>query len=202
MIMEKELRGREQMELEFGIEDLLNGKRIESDRLEFKAGWNPDDIYTSICAFANDFENQGGGYIVIGVEEENGIAKRPVRGVDEEELDAIQKSMLGFNQKIIPAYFPKTIIDKVDNRYVLVLWVPTGLQRPYKVPEHVTAKKQKSYKYFIRYNTSSICATPEQEQELIQMAGRIPFDEQPNPIANFEDISLVVTGGTFKNYRQ
>ena len=202
MIMEKELRGREQMELEFGIEDLLNGKRIESDRLEFKAGWNPDDIYPSICAFANDFENQGGGYIVIGVEEENGIAKRPVRGVDEEELDAIQKSMLGFNQKIIPAYFPKTIIDKVDNRYVLVLWVPTGLQRPYKVPEHVTAKKQKSYKYFIRYNTSSICATPEQEQELIQMAGRIPFDEQPNPIANFEDISLVVTGGTFKNYRQ
>ena len=192
MIMEKELRGREQMELEFGIEDLLNGKRIESDRLEFKAGWNPDDIYPSICAFANDFENQGGGYIVIGVEEENGIAKRPVRGVDEEELDAIQKSMLGFNQKIIPAYFPKTIIDKVDNRYVLVLWVPTGLQRPYKVPEHVTAKKQKSYKYFIRYNTSSICATPEQEQELIQMAGRIPFDEQPNPIANFEDISLVL----------
>lgn len=180
------------MELEFSIEDLLNGRRIESDRLEFKAGWNPDDIYPSICAFANDFENQGGGYIIIGVEEENGIAKRPVKGVDEEELDAIQKSMLGFNKKIIPAYFPKTIIDRVDDRYVLILWVPAGIQRPYKAPEHITAKKEKSYKYFIRYNTSSISATPEQEQELIQMAGRIPFDEQPNPVAGFEDISLVL----------
>lgn len=190
--MEKDSRRSGPMELEFSIEDLLNGKRIESDRLEFKAGWNPDDIYPSICAFANDFENQGGGYIIIGVEEENGIAKRPVKGVAEKELDAIQKSMLGFNKKIIPAYFPKTIIDRVDDRYVLILWVPAGIQRPYKVPEHVTAKKEKSYKYFIRYNTSSISATSEQEQELIQMAGRIPFDEQPNPVAGFEDISLVL----------
>lgn len=180
------------MELEFSIEDLLNGKRVESDRLEFKAGWNPDDIYPSICAFANDFDNQGGGYIIIGVEEENGIAKRPIKGIEQAELDAIQKSMLGFNKKIIPAYFPKTIIDKVDDRYVIVLWVPTGIQRPYKVPEHVTSKKEKSYKYFIRYNTSSISATPEQEKELIQMAGRIPFDEQPNPVAGFDDISLVL----------
>lgn len=180
------------MELEFGIEDLLNGKRVESDRLEFKAGWNPDDIYPSICAFANDFDNQGGGYIIIGVQEENGIAKRPVKGIEEAELDAIQKDMLGFNKKIIPAYFPKTIIDKVDDRYVIVLWVPTGIQRPYKVPEHVTSKREKSYKYFIRYNTSSISATTEQEKELIQMAGRIPFDEQPNSVASFDDISLVL----------
>ena len=189
--MEKNVRG-EQMELEFGIEDLLNGKRVESDRLEFKAGWNPDDIYPSICAFANDFDNQGGGYIIIGVQEENGIAKRPVKGIEEAELDAIQKDMLGFNKKIIPAYFPKTIIDKVDDRYVIVLWVPTGIQRPYKVPEHVTSKREKSYKYFIRYNTSSISATTEQEKELIQMAGRIPFDEQPNSVASFDDISLVL----------
>lgn len=180
------------MELEFGIEDLLNGKRVESDRLEFKAGWNPDDIYPSICAFANDFDNQGGGYIIIGVQEENGIAKRPVKGIEEAELDAIQKDMLGFNKKIIPEYFPKTIIDKVDDRYVIVLWVPTGIQRPYKVPEHVTSKREKSYKYFIRYNTSSISATTEQEKELIQMAGRIPFDEQLNSVAGFDDISLVL----------
>lgn len=32
------------MELEIGIEDLLNKRKIESDRIEFKAGWNPDDI--------------------------------------------------------------------------------------------------------------------------------------------------------------
>lgn len=40
------------MELELSIEDLLNKRRVESDRIEFKASWNPDDIYHSICAFA------------------------------------------------------------------------------------------------------------------------------------------------------
>ena len=57
------------MELEISVEDLLNKRKIESDRIEFKAGWNPDDIYRSVCAFANDYNNDGGGYIVIGIEE-------------------------------------------------------------------------------------------------------------------------------------
>lgn len=69
------------MELELSIEDLLNKRRVESDRIEFKASWNPDDIYHSICAFANDFDNVGGGYVLIGVEEKNGVAVRPVKRV-------------------------------------------------------------------------------------------------------------------------
>ena len=93
------------MELEISIEDLLNKRRVESDRIEFKAGWNPDDIYHSVCAFANDFDNVGGGYILIGVEEKNGIAVRPVKGVEEQEIDKIQKEILGYNNSIIPAYF-------------------------------------------------------------------------------------------------
>jgi ATP-dependent DNA helicase RecG len=56
------------------IEDLLRKQKIESNRIEFKKGWNPDTIYHSICAFANDFDNIGGGYILVGVEEENGMA--------------------------------------------------------------------------------------------------------------------------------
>lgn len=48
------------LDLEFSIEDLLNARRVESDRIEFKRNWNPDDIYTSVCAFANDYDNQGG----------------------------------------------------------------------------------------------------------------------------------------------
>ena len=48
------------MELEISIEDLLDKRRVESDRIEFKAGWNLDDIYRSVCAFANDFDNVGG----------------------------------------------------------------------------------------------------------------------------------------------
>lgn len=77
------------MILHINIEDLLEKRKIESNRIEFKKGWNPTKIYQSICAFANDFDNIGGGYILVGVEEENGIAKRPVCGVSPKELDKL-----------------------------------------------------------------------------------------------------------------
>ena len=44
------------MALPINIEDLLRKQKIEGSRIEFKAGWNPDSIYHSICAFANDFD--------------------------------------------------------------------------------------------------------------------------------------------------
>lgn len=93
------------MAIPVNIEDLLHKRKIESTRIEFKTGWNPDKIYRTICAFANDFDNIGGGYIIVGVQEEEntGIAKRPVTGIPIEELDKIQRDMVGFNHKIEPS---------------------------------------------------------------------------------------------------
>lgn len=88
------------MALPINIEDLLNKRKVESNRIEFKADWNPDKIYHTICAFATDLENTGGGYILIGVEEENGIAKRPVKGIDNAHIDIILKEMVGYDAKI------------------------------------------------------------------------------------------------------
>ena len=61
------------MALPINIEQLLDATTVESTRIEYKEGWNPDVIYRTICAFANDFDNTGGGYILVGVEEK----KRP-----------------------------------------------------------------------------------------------------------------------------
>ena len=71
------------MALAININDLLNKQRIESNRIEFKKGWNPGSIYHSICAFANDFDDLGGGYIIVGVDtdDKTGMAIRPVEGV-------------------------------------------------------------------------------------------------------------------------
>lgn len=60
------------MRLPINIEELLGGRAVEGDRIEYKTGWNPDAVYRSICAFANDFDETGGGYIVVGVKEING----------------------------------------------------------------------------------------------------------------------------------
>lgn len=45
--------------------------RVEWERLDFKRGWNPEDVVHSACAFANDIHNWGGGYIFVGVDEQD-----------------------------------------------------------------------------------------------------------------------------------
>jgi len=167
------------MTLPVNVESLIDGRVVESDRIEFKKGWNPDAIYRTICAFANDFEDTSGGYIVVGVEEENGRAKRPVCGVDIDDLDDIQKSMIGFNNLIMPYYQPRTAIEDVDGKKVFVIWATAGDRRPYKVPDNITAK-HKEYNYYIRYNSSSIVAKGDYEVEL------------GNTSATIKDVSMLL----------
>ena len=52
--------------LPINLNDLLRQRTVEGERIEYKTGWNPDAIIRTLCAFANDFENLGGGYVVIG----------------------------------------------------------------------------------------------------------------------------------------
>ena len=176
--------------LPINITELLEQNRIESNRIEYKQGWNPTAIYHTICAFANDFENLGGGYIVVGVEEENGMAKRPVLGVPEEQLDKIQQQMVGFNNKFVPYYQPQTTVEEVDGKKVLVIRVARGQNRPYTIPIDVTAK-QSSPAFYVRSGTSSIVAKGEVLDELRDMASRIPFVERGNPQIKLSDISRI-----------
>ena len=47
--------------LPININNLLRQRTIEGERVEYKAGWNPQKVLHTICAFANDFHNLGGG---------------------------------------------------------------------------------------------------------------------------------------------
>lgn len=55
--------------LPINFNSLFHHRTIESERVEYKAGWNPEAVRHSIFAFANKFHNLGGGYVVVGVEE-------------------------------------------------------------------------------------------------------------------------------------
>ena len=171
------------MTLPVNIEALINGEVVENDRIEFKKGWDPDHIYRTICAFANDFEDQSGGYIVVGVEEKNGRAVRPVCGINIDSLDKIQKDMINYNNQIQPYYQPRTSIENVDGKKVLVIWATAGDRRPYKVPDKVTNTNFKTYNYYIRYNSGTIVAKGEYEMELMNLANRVPFDDRGNSSA-------------------
>ena len=180
------------MALPINIEDLLKKQKIEGNRIEFKGGWNPDSIYHSICAFANDFDNIGGGYILVGVEEENGIAKRPVKGIPTEEIDGILKDMVAYNNKLNPYYMPRTSVEEIDDQSILVIWVPAGVNRPYDVRESVVSKNNPKIQWYIRSGSSSIIAKGEVLDELREMANRTPFDDRGNPDITIDDISPVL----------
>ena len=176
------------MALPINIEELLAKRKVESNRIEFKEGWIPIAIYRTICAFANDIDNLGGGYILVGVKETDGVAQRPVKGLPLESLDKIQRQMIQFNTMIEPHYTPRISVEEVDDRYVLVIWVTTGNKRPYSVPTDVTAK-QKKPAFYIRYGTSSIEAKDQFLDELRDLANRVPFDDRGNENITIDDIS-------------
>lgn len=178
------------MLLPININDLLGARTVESNRIEFKEGWNPDAIYKTICAFANDFDNGGGGYIVIGVAEEQGRAKRPVKGLTTGQIATIQKEMIGFNNQIKPPYHPRMFIEEIDGQQILILWVLGSANRPHEVPNYITGK-QKTYHYYVRQYANSVRANPEQQQELIAMTNSVPFDDRPNSQASLNDISIL-----------
>lgn len=63
--------------LPINLLDLLRQRTVEGERIEYKAGWNPDATLRTVCAFANDFGNLGGGYVVIGQDSDaSGILAR------------------------------------------------------------------------------------------------------------------------------
>jgi ATP-dependent DNA helicase RecG len=97
---------RPAMHLPINIDDVLHGQTVEWERLEFKQGWNPEAVLHTMCAFANDFHNLGGGYILIGVAENQGQPILPPTGLLASKMDAIQKEILEIGHRMQPQYHP------------------------------------------------------------------------------------------------
>jgi ATP-dependent DNA helicase RecG len=175
--------------LPINLENLLRQRQVEGERIEYKAGWNPDAILRTLCAFANDFENLGGGYVVIGQDcDVNGMPVFPPVGLEENQLDKIQQELLGFCNLMQPPYFPLLSVERFADRNLLVLWAPGGLSRPYKVPKSVTVKT-KEYRYYLRRYSSTIEAKGEDERELISLTAQVPYDDRVNQNATTADLS-------------
>ena len=184
------------MTLPMNINQLLHGKAVEWERLEFKSGWNPEVILRSICAFANDFHNLGGGYIIVGIEERDGQPILPPKGINPNKIDAIQKELLALGHNaIMPNYHPIVFPVEVQEKTILVIWVPGGMTRPYKA-KVTLAKGQKDYAYYIRKNSSSVVAKGADEQEHVSLAATVPFDDRYNQKSRIEELDI----GLIKNF--
>lgn len=131
------------MSLPINIKDLIHGKAIEWERLEFKKDWNPEPIIHTICAFANDINNWGGGYIVVGISENNGQAILPPSGLSLNKMDKIQGEVLNLANQLSPHYYPLIQPYILDGKHILILWCPAGDNRPYTAPSTLGKKGQR-----------------------------------------------------------
>lgn len=166
------------MSLPIAITDILHGHAVEWERLEFKKSWNPVDVLHTLCAFTNDFHNLGGGYIVIGVEDDGGRPVLPPAGISQQEADRIQRELLNFgNSAIRPPYHPLAAPYEVESKLVLVLWAPGGRSRPYRARVSLSKDKTEDA-WFIRKNANTVRARGADERELMGLAASVPLDDR------------------------
>lgn len=176
------------MSLPINITDLIHGKSIEWERLEFKKGWNPEEVAHTLCAFANDLNNWGGGYIIIGIDENQGQLILPPTGLQQDQLDKIQGEVLLLANQIMPNYYPIMQPYQLQGKQILVLWCPAGDNRPYTA---LSTQGQKGQRYpYIRFGSRSIIAKGENLRRLHELAARIPFDDRVNNRSVVADFDL------------
>lgn len=183
------------MAIPINVKDLIDANIIESTRIEYKSNFNPDSIIKTICAFANDIDNTGGGYIVIGVEEDNGRPKKPISGLNYLEIDKVMKKLIEYCHFLEPLYEPVIepvkYIDETDDKEknLIFIWVPSGYGRPYMAPKDVINDKRNK-EYYIRKFSSTVVASNIEKKELFEVSSFIPFDDRMCLPAEVTDLSL------------
>lgn len=175
--------------LPLDLQALLRGQAVEWERLEFKAGWNPLDVLHTLCAFANDFNNLGGGYLILGVAEQAGRPVLPPVGLMPDTLDAVQKELLNLGHSAIqPSYHPIAFPCTVDGKHILVLWAPGGQNRPYRA-RTALGRDAREFAWYIRRGSSTVRVRGADETELLGLAASVPFDDRINTQGTVEDLS-------------
>ena len=173
------------------IKTLLAGNAVEWARIEFKETWDAEASLKTICAFANDIDNWGGGYLVIGVEEKDGRPVHPLKGVPADIVDGYLKDMLNKCKRIQPEYLPIVeVVDYQDKKFIVV-WAPGGYLRPYSSPKSM-AKEEKERVCYIRKMSSTIMPSEEEKRDLYNLANNVPFDDRVNHEADIVDLNLTL----------
>ena len=180
--------------LPVNLDDLLWCRGVESERVEFKASWDPastgPQVLRTICAFANDYHNLNGGYVVVGVAERDGVAALPPAGLSPEQADAAQRWIRGNCNRLDPPYAPVLSPELVDDRLVLVIWAPASDMRPHRAPR---GGRGTEARYWIRLGSETVDAERRGAllRGLIDQTARVPWDDRAARTARVEDMREV-----------
>lgn len=179
--------------LPINVADLLNG-RTESARLEFKASWDPEttglQVVKTICAFANDFQSLGGGYVVIGVAEPDAAGTKRVTGLSEQDVDAAQRWLRGrCRGDIKPGYTPIFSPEVVEGRNVLVVRAPASQDGPHQaVDGRKSGQRETRWRFWIRIGAETVDAQRSGHLPALLEKTALPWDDQGAQAARLDDL--------------
>lgn len=166
------------MAIPTNIQTLLSGEVVEWARIECKETWDAEASFKTICAFANDIDNWGGGYLIIGIRDKQRSLDSQI-GIPQERVDAYLKDMLNKCKLIQPEYMPITEVVEHAGKHFIVVWAPGGSMRPYSSPKNMSRDCRERINW-IRKMASTIQPTEEENRELYALANNVPFDDRVN----------------------
>lgn len=173
--------------------DLEQLAQRESEQTEWKESVaDIHDVVATLCAFANDLQNLGGGYVVCGAsegEDEHGFPKLVRKGLTARRLKEIENATLACcRERVSPPLAP--LVEELDGddqeRRILVFLQPaTGAA-------HTFRRNKEGAKHFVRVGRSTIEARNGLLRDLLVRKGALePWDRRPCHGATLSDIDLL-----------
>ena len=179
--------------LPIAVDTLLRGGTIETERIEFKRVWNPEKVLHTICAFANDIGDIGGGYIVIGVGDEEG-RQGEIVGVQKADVPRIERDFIRCCNMIMiePRYVPQFNEVEYEGKTLIVIWAFSDISRPFKCPVSIGSNKKSEAEraYYIRRASHTVRANHDEEIRLGWLSSKATFDDLINSQGTLDDVRL------------
>ena len=150
---------------------------IENDYIEYKkSAVFKAKILKTACAYANNFMNKEIGLIFIGIEEidvqqtgEKAYPVRPITGVEERMIETTENALKKLLSEIHPRINYHLIIDKIDERYYIILAVEPGR--------------------YIRLKRNTRLPNAREEFELLKKFANYTFSSGLNETATIDDLN-------------
>ena len=173
--------------------DLKTLSARESEQVEWKENVaDPDDVAETLSAFANDWANLGGGYVVCGAKEEkdeHGFPKINVVGLTANRLKEVEGRVLtACRDRVSPSIAPlvQELATENAERRVLVFIMPATRTA------HMFRRSDHSAKHFVRISRETREARNGILRELLVRKGIVEeWDRRACQTATVNDLDLI-----------
>ncbi len=174
--------------------DIKTLARRESEQIEWKENVaDEDDVVKTLSAFANDWANLGGGYVICGAREEldeHGFPRIGSVGLTAAKIREIENKILaGCRSQVDPPIAPRVEelpADESDRR-LLVFVMPATRH------VHLFRGRKQAGRYYVRISRETIEARNGILRELLVRKGAVDeWDRRPCATATVNDLDLIV----------